>query len=105
MKIKPLYALVLTAMLSSCSKDFIDRPSLSGTTTGNYYNNADEVRAATSTLYSGLPWRNYESRAQDAIGDVMSGNMFTYTDVEYLNFTVSSASERIGASWGASTLR
>ena len=102
MKLKPLYTLMLPAMLlSSCSKDFIERPSLSGTTTGNYYNNADEVRAATSTLYSGLPWRNYESRAQDAIGDVMGGNMFTYTDVEYLNFTVSSASDRIGAAWGA----
>lgn len=102
MKRNFLYAaLVLPALLSACSKDFIDRPSLSGTTTGNYYNNADEVRAATSTLYSGLPWRNYESRAQDAIGDVMAGNMFTYTDVEYLNFTVSSASDRIGAAWGA----
>ncbi|GAB3890502.1 RagB/SusD family nutrient uptake outer membrane protein [Larkinella knui] len=102
MKRKSIYALAISALLlSSCKEDFIERPSLSGTTTGNYYNNADEVRAATSTLYSGLPWRNYESRAQDAIGDVMAGNMFTYTDVDYLNFTVSSASERIGASWGA----
>ena len=102
MKIKPIIALLLPALLLvSCKEDFIERPSLSGTTTGNYYNNASEVRAATSTLYSGLPWRNYESRAQDAIGDVMAGNMFTYTDVEYLNFTVSSASDRIGAAWGA----
>lgn len=103
MKRNFIYAAMMTPvlMLSSCKESFIDRPSLSGTTTGNYYNNADEVRGATSTLYSGLPWRNFESRAQDAIGDVMSGNMFTYTDVEYLNFTVSSASERIGAAWGA----
>ncbi|GAB3500200.1 RagB/SusD family nutrient uptake outer membrane protein [Spirosoma knui] len=103
MKRNFIYAALLAPvlLLSACKENFIERPSLSGTTTGNYYNNADEVRAATSTLYSGLPWRNYESRAQDAIGDVMSGNMFTYTDVEYLNFTVSSASERIGAAWGA----
>ena len=102
MKIKPLYALMIPALLlSSCKENFIERPSLSGTTTGNYYNNAEEVRGATSTLYSGLPWRNYESRAQDAIGDVMGGNMFTYTDVDYLNFTVSSASDRVGAAWGA----
>ncbi|GAA4402633.1 RagB/SusD family nutrient uptake outer membrane protein [Nibrella viscosa] len=99
---KTIYALALSAvMLASCKESFIERPSLSGTTTGNYYNNAEEVRGATSTLYSGLPWRNYESRAQDAIGDVMGGNMFTYTDVEYLKFTVSSASDRIGAAWGA----
>lgn len=102
MRLLKISALVIPMMISaSCSKDFIERPSLSGTTTGNYYNNASEVRAATSTLYSGLPWRNYESRAQDAIGDVMSGNMFTYTDVEYLNFSLSSASERVGAAWGA----
>ena len=101
MKAKSLYALLPALLLSACSKDFIERPSLSGTTTGNYYNTADEVRGATSTLYSGLPWRNYESRAQDAIGDVMSGNMFTYSDVEYVNFSLSSASERVGAAWGA----
>ncbi len=87
--------------LSACSPDFIERPSLSGTTTGNYYNTEAEIRGATSTLYSGLPWRNFESRAQDAIGDVMSGNMFSYTDIEYSEFTFSSASERIGAAWGA----
>ncbi|MBO0931426.1 RagB/SusD family nutrient uptake outer membrane protein [Fibrella aquatilis] len=104
MKRNSVYTLLVSASLlsaSACKEDFIDRPSLSGTTTSNYYNNAAEVRGATSTLYSGLPWRNYESRAQDAIGDVMAGNMFTYTDVEYLNFSVSSASDRIGASWGA----
>jgi hypothetical protein len=102
MKILKISALVLPLVISaSCSKDYIDRPSLSGTTTGNYYNNAAEVRGATSTLYSGLPWRNYESRAQDAIGDVMSGNMFSYTDIEYQNFSLSSASERVGAAWGA----
>lgn len=102
MKLKQLTLLAAAAALASaCTKEFIERPSLSGTTTGNYYNSAEEVRAATSTLYSGLPWRNYESRAQDAIGDVMAGNIFTYTDTDYLNFTVSAASERIGASWGA----
>lgn len=102
MNIKSIYGVVAAGLLlTACGKEFIERPSLSGTTTGNYYNSAEEVRAATSTLYSGLPWRNYESRAQDAIGDVMGGNMFTYSDVEYLNFTMSSASERIGAAWGA----
>lgn len=93
--------LVPVMFMASCSPDFIERPSLSGTTTGNYYNNAAEVRAATSTLYSGLPWRNFESRAQDAIGDVMSGNMFSYTDIEYSEFTFSSASERVSAAWGS----
>jgi hypothetical protein len=102
MKMKKIFSLMVPAfLLSACSDGFIERPSLSGTTTGNYYNTVTEVRNATSTLYSGLPWRDFESRAQDAIGDVMSGNMFTYEDSEYLNMTYSSASQRIGAAWKA----
>ncbi len=54
MKYKYIYALVIFAVtLASCDKSFIERPSLSGATVSNYYNTADEVRAATSTLYSG----------------------------------------------------
>jgi starch-binding outer membrane protein, SusD/RagB family len=102
MKIKNILGLLIPGlMLAACSEDFIERPSLSGTTTGNYYNNAEEVRAATSTLYSGLPWRNYESRAQDAIGDVMAGNMHSYTDIAFLEFTLASTSERISGAWSA----
>ncbi|ADQ19074.1 RagB/SusD domain protein [Leadbetterella byssophila DSM 17132] len=98
---KILSLMFVALLLNACSSDFIERPSLSGTTTGNYYNTETEVRNATSTLYSGLPWRDFESRAQDAIGDVMSGNMFTYEDSEYLNMTYSAASQRIGAAWKA----
>lgn len=102
MKYKRILAIMFPAfLLASCSESFIERPSLSGTTTGNYYNTESEVRGATSTLYSGLPWRDFESRAQDAIGDVMSGNMFSYEDVEYLQLTYSAASQRIGAAWKA----
>lgn len=98
---KILVAIIPVFMLASCSESFIERPSLSGTTTGNYYNTRDEVRNATSTLYSGLPWRDFESRAQDAIGDVMSGNMFSYEDIQFLNLTYSATSERIGGAWKA----
>ncbi len=100
MNMKNIRLAVLPALLLfSCQDSFIERPSLSGTTTGNYYNTEIEVRNATSTLYSGLPWRDFENRAQDAIGDVMSGNMFSYDDVQFQNFTYSAASERIGSAW------
>lgn len=98
---KILVAIVPVFLLASCGEDFIERPSLSGTTTGNYYTTRDQVRNATSTLYSGLPWRDFESRAQDAIGDVMSGNMFSYEDIQFLNLTYSANSERIGGAWKA----
>lgn len=98
---KIFISIVSVFFLTACGESFIERPSLSGTTTGNYYTTREEVRNATSTLYSGLPWRDFESRAQDAIGDVMSGNMFTYEDVQFLNLTYSAASERIGGAWKA----
>lgn len=97
-KIVPL--LIVLMGVVSCSKDFIDRPSLNGTTVDNYYNTADEVRAATSTLY-GLPWTGYENRAMDAIGDVMAGNEYTggSDDPPFLNFTFSSAAVRVQSAW------
>ena len=76
-KISILAVVILAVTLASCDKSFIERPSLSGASVSNYYNTADEVRAATSTLYSGLAWAGYENRAMDAIGEVMSGNELT----------------------------
>jgi hypothetical protein len=98
------YAIIIAAISASasCSKSFIDRPSLDGTTVSNYYNTADEVRAATSTLY-GLPWSAFENRAMDVIGDVMAGNMYAADKEEapYVGFTYASTSPRIADAWKA----
>lgn len=101
MKNKSLYVLFILAIaLASCKKDFIDRPSLDGTTLTNYYNTAEEVRGLTSTLY-GLPWAGYENRAMDAIGDVMAGNEYVggNDDPPFLNFSVASTAVRIADAW------
>jgi starch-binding outer membrane protein, SusD/RagB family len=104
MKYKYIFAFIMVAFtIASCEKSFIDRPSLSGTTVSNYYNTADEVRAATSTLYSGLAWGGYESRALDAIGEVMSGNELTggTDDPPFQNLTISATSVRLQDCWKA----
>jgi hypothetical protein len=95
--------LILAATLASCSDSFIDRPSLSGLTVSNYYNTADEVRAATSTIYSGLAWSGYEARALDCIGEIMSGNEHTWNgdDTPFQEMTVSATSVRLSDSWKA----
>jgi starch-binding outer membrane protein, SusD/RagB family len=99
-KILPALALGISLVTVSCEDSFIEKPSLSGTTVENYYNTADEVRAATSTLY-GLPWSGYENRAMDAIGDVMSGNELTggSDDPPFTNFTFSAAAVRVQSAW------
>ena len=102
MKNRIIYAIViLVAVLASCSKDFIERPALSGATVGNYYNTADQVRAATSTIYSGLAWSGFEERALDCIGEVYGGNEFvTGTDeTPFLKFTVAATSVRLNDCW------
>lgn len=101
MKNKSLLVIVLlAAAMTSCKKDFTDRPSLDSTTLENYYNTAEEVRGLTSTLY-GLPWSGYENRAMDAIGDVMAGNAYTggSDDPPFLNFSYASTSVRIADTW------
>jgi len=94
---------ILAATLASCSESFIERPSLSGATVSNYYNTADEVRAATSTIYSGLAWSGYEARALDCIGEIMSGNEHTWNgdDTPFQEMTVSATSVRLNDSWKA----
>ncbi|RYZ53161.1 MAG: RagB/SusD family nutrient uptake outer membrane protein [Sphingobacteriales bacterium] len=101
MKKKSVFAFMIAAIgMASCKKDFIDRPSLDGTTLSNYYNTAEEVRGLTSTLY-GLPWSGYENRAMDAIGDVMAGNEYTggTDDPPFLNFSIAATSNRIADTW------
>jgi starch-binding outer membrane protein, SusD/RagB family len=104
MKQRFIYALViLVVTLASCGKDFIDRSSLSGATVSNYYNSADEVRAATSTLYSGLAWSGYEERAMDAIAEIMAGNEVSTgsDDAPFQALTISATSTRLSDSWGS----
>jgi len=95
--------LILAATLASCSKDYIERPSLSGATVSNYYNTADEVRAATSTIYSGLAWSGFEERAMDAIAEVMAGNELSggTDDPPFQQFTISGTSVRLQDAWKA----
>jgi hypothetical protein len=97
-----ILALVIIAItIASCEKSFIERPALSGATVGNYYNTADEVRAATSTLYSGLAWSGFEERAMDAIAEVMSGNELSggTDDPPFQQLTVSATSVRLSDCW------
>ena len=70
MKNKIIYVfLILVMTVVSCKKDFTVRSTLTGSSLDNFYNTADEVRASTSTLYSGLPWAGFMSRGLDDIGD------------------------------------
>ncbi|SFP83180.1 Starch-binding associating with outer membrane [Pseudarcicella hirudinis] len=89
-------------LMTSCKESFLDRPSQNGPTLDNYYTTAEQVNGATGLLYNTI-WYEYQDKAFHAIGEVLSGNMYT-GDPKYnsfLNFTVQSTDEQVSRSWYA----
>jgi hypothetical protein len=103
MKNKIIFSfLAATTIVASCKKDFTERPALDTPTVDNYYNNAEQVKGATGTLY-GLPWFDFIDKALDCIGEVRAGNEFTW-DGQYSsfqNFTTTATDPRLSEAWGA----
>lgn len=93
-------------LLSSCSKDFLDRPSPNVPTLDTYYINAEQVNGATALLYNQV-WYNYMDKAFHCIGEVLSGNMLTsagdanYGFNSYVYFTVTSTDGQVLNTWQA----
>jgi len=87
--------IILIVLISSCKKEFLNRPSLNSPTIDNYYTNIDQVEGATSLLYNQV-WYNWVDKAFHCIGEVYGGNMMTsagdpnYGNNTYVYFTVQS---------------
>jgi hypothetical protein len=107
MKNKLIYiSLVAIVIATSCSKSFLDRPSLNGPTIDNYYTNAEQVEGATALLYNQV-WYNWLDKAFHCIGEVYGGNMMTsagdpnYGNNTYVYFTVSATDGQDLNAWQA----
>lgn len=104
MKNRLLYLMVLPALLAmaACSKNFTERPALDAPTVDNYYNTAEQVRGATATLY-GLAWFDFLDKGLDCIGEVRSGNEFTWDGqyASFKDFTTTATDPRLAESWRA----
>lgn len=103
MKNRFIYTIILSALVMvSCKKEFTERPALDTPTVDNYYNTADQVRGATATMY-GLSWFDFTDKALDCIGDLRSGNEFTW-DNQYSSFhrfTTTATDPRLSEAWNA----
>lgn len=103
MKNSIFYISVFAAfLLSACSKEFLENPSPNNPTADTYYETAEEVRGGTGLLYNTI-WYEWQDKAFHAIGEVLSGNMYT-GDPKYstfYNFTVSGTDEQVTRSWYA----
>lgn len=96
--------MVVLIVFSSCSKDFLERPSQNSPTLDNYYTNAEEVNAATGYLYNQV-WSSYIDKAYNCIGDILSGNALSpagdpnYGNNTYVYYTVQSTDANLLNAW------
>src|SRR5687767_13926209 len=96
-----IHSLAVMLLLTGCSEDFLDRPSLTDISADNFYQNADELRLATAALYT-AGWGEWTYYCYFPVGDVLSGNMvlkYNADAVQYNNFSVTEANEGLIAYW------
>ncbi len=104
MKNKIFYLIVISCLMTSCKKSFLDRPSQNNPTLDNYYTTADEVNAATGYLYNQV-WADYLDKAYNCIGDILSGNALSsagdpnYGNNTYVYYTVQSTDAQLLNTW------
>jgi hypothetical protein len=95
-----LLVLSLVIMLStSCSQDFLDRPSEDGFNTTNFYSSDLQVSSTTLPFY-GRSWWNFTTKWMSLIGDLGSGNLVGGADGQDLaEFKLTSTSDAISKPW------
>ncbi|QOR76658.1 MAG: RagB/SusD family nutrient uptake outer membrane protein [Thermoflavifilum sp.] len=93
---KIFYLSLITALVAvlgtGCKKSFLDRPPIDQLTTGNFYNNDDEVLAATTALYN-IVWFDYNDKAFLAFGEARGGNLQSNDRTPYIQFAVSATDQ------------
>src|SRR3954468_7679732 len=85
-KINIALLVISIIMISSCKKDYLNRPPLTGITTDNFYKSGSDLRLATATLYA-QPWAGWNNFPLLGIGDIMSGNMIQPYNADLVQFT------------------
>ena len=88
--------------ISSCKKDFFNRPPEDAISVDNYYKTNDQVLASTNSLYSAV-WFGWCGKAGWSITDLSSGNGRTYSSdvVNFSNFSVTDANFELGSAWNS----
>ncbi|MEJ6979672.1 RagB/SusD family nutrient uptake outer membrane protein [Pedobacter sp. P351] len=103
MKYNILTFLTAVTLLTSCSKEFLDRPDTNAPTLETFYNTSEQVEGATGLLY-GAAWYPFMDRAFLSIGEIMGGTGITSGPGDYapyMNFTVSETDAQIYRAWNS----
>lgn len=79
--IKYFLTITFALSLSACSEDFLNYVPEDQATVKSWYRNAEEIRAATASMY-GRPWWGYTDVFSWVAGDLMAGDMHHNWDEE-----------------------
>jgi len=93
----------LTSMVvTSCKKDFFNRPPEDAIAVGNYYQTTAQVQASTNALYA-APWFGWNTKVGWSITELASGNGRTGSSdvVAFGNFSVSNGNFELSAAWNS----
>lgn len=94
-------SLLVIISLAGCKKDFLEKPPLSSVVDASFYKTDDQVRAATSLLYSQV-WFDYNDKAMYNLGDFRGGTAFSaWNDRGNVTFNTTGDNGENGASWRA----
>src|SRR5258706_16412229 len=94
-------SLLAIAALSSCKKDFLDKPPLREVTATTFYQTDNQLLAGTSLLYSKV-WFDYNDKALYNLGDFRGGTSFSaWNDRGNVMFNTTGENGENGASWRA----
>ena len=103
MKTRLFTIFMAMVLLSSCQKEFLEKPDQNAPTLETYYTNAAQVDGATGLLY-GSAWFPFMDLAFLSIGDIMGGTGITSGPgayAPYMNFTVSQTDANVLKAWQA----
>lgn len=77
-KLGAILVLATILGLASCSDEFLNRPPEDNYSADTFYTSDDQLIAASNGLY-GKVWFNFHNKAFYAIGEIASGNGFSYS--------------------------
>lgn len=99
--IRYIFLLSCSALLASCSKDFLNRPPEDAIVDVNFYQTSDQVLASTAPLYN-IVWFSYNDKASHGIGDGRAGILMSGSyQVENIRLQTTDVTPEVYSSWTA----
>lgn len=92
----------LLGFFTACDDEFLEITPQDRLVADNFYRNANEIRAATASLYS-VPWFQYNDKLAWMAGDVMAGDLHHTWDQEgqFFFFTFNEGNAHVSSGWNS----